>query len=73
VTLPPPARMDFRAAAGDLPRDTHMALSRLLGACGVDYEFKGELPRPNSLATAGNLGTRVRRRAVSPVLFHTGV
>ncbi|KAK9833576.1 hypothetical protein WJX81_007838 [Elliptochloris bilobata] len=40
LTLPPPARLDFRSGS-DLPATTHLALGKLLGACGVTYEFSG--------------------------------
>ena len=40
LTLPPPARLDFRTGT-DLPRTTHLALEKLLNACGVSYEFSG--------------------------------
>ena len=40
LTLPPPARLEFRTGT-DLPRTTHLALEKLLNACGVSYEFSG--------------------------------
>lgn len=43
LTLPPPARLDFRTGT-DLPRTTHLALEKLLNACGVSYEFSGTRP-----------------------------
>ena len=49
LTLPPPARLDFRTGT-ELPRTTHLALEKLLNACGVSYEFSGawQVPLPSS-------------------------
>ena len=41
LVLPPPARLDARAAEGTLPRATQRALGRLLEACGLEADFAG--------------------------------
>lgn len=44
ITLPPPARLDVPSASPDqLPRATHLAIGKLLAACGLSDNFEGQL------------------------------